>query len=165
MPVCPLGLFPFPRRSRLTTQPSDAGTAKHGAIGLGRGLRPLLQSAGLPIRINTLAPSYAESSIILGMAELLRAIHVTAQPTMAVARAAAVLMADAARDGQLIHVAEGRYQEVDEALLLPACDALIPRAIKEDEVYAQMLRFRQAQDAGPAGEAPASAATRLRRLS
>ena len=126
----------------LTTRSSNSGTSKHGAIGLGRSLKPLLQSAGLPIRVNTLAPSWSESNLVLDRAEALRGLHVKAQPTAAVARAAAILMADEARDGQLIHVAEGRYKEIDEALLLPTYAALVARGVDEDAVYVEMLRLR-----------------------
>lgn len=91
------------------------------------------------------------------MAEALCAIDVRVQPTAAVARTAAVLMADAARDGQLIHVAEGRYKEIDEALLLPACAALVPRQVDEDGVYAQLLRFQKGRVGAQAGESPSGA--------
>ena len=85
---------------------------------------------------------YPEPTETRPRAEALRGLHVKAQPTAAVARAAAILMADEARDGQLIHVAEGRYKEIDEAVLLPAYAALVPRGINEDTVYVEMLRLR-----------------------
>ena len=90
------------------------------------------------------------------MSEVISAINAKVQPTAAAARAAADLRADAARAGQLIHVADGRYKEIDEALLLPTCAALVPWEVDEDGVYAHMLLARHRQAAAQSGETPES---------
>ena len=97
-----------------------SATAKHGVIGWGRGLVPLLDAAKLPIRVNTLAPSWTESSVLPELKMLLNAINVELQPASVVSRCAAFLMADESKNGQLVHIERGKYAEIDEAILLPA---------------------------------------------
>lgn len=94
-------------------------TAKHGVIGLGRGLVPLIDAAKLPIRVNTLAPSWTDSSVLPDLRTLLGAINVDLQPASDVSRCVAFLMADNSRNGQLVHIELGKYKEIDEAILLP----------------------------------------------
>lgn len=94
-------------------------TAKHGVIGLGRGLVPLIDAAKLPIRVNTLAPSWTDSSVLPDLKNLLGAINVDLQPASVVSRCVAFLMADNTRNGQLVHIELGKYKEIDEAILLP----------------------------------------------
>ncbi|CAJ0550869.1 Ff.00g107990.m01.CDS01 [Fusarium sp. VM40] len=98
----------------------DYSTAKHGVLGFGRGLIPLLGAAQLPIRVNTLAPSWTDSSVLPSLKALLAAINVELQPASDVARCAAFLMADTSKNGQLVHIERGKYAEIDEAVLLPA---------------------------------------------
>ncbi|KAF5594365.1 levodione reductase [Fusarium subglutinans] len=97
----------------------DYSTAKHGVLGWGRGLVPLLAAAQLPIRVNTLAPSWTDSSVLPSLKALLDAINVELQPASVVARCAAFLMADSSKNGQLVHIERGKYAEIDEAVLLP----------------------------------------------
>ncbi|GKU08040.1 trans-carveol dehydrogenase [Fusarium langsethiae] len=97
----------------------DYATAKHGVIGFGRGLVPRLEANKLPIRVNTLAPSWTGSSVLPCLKELLQGINVDVQPASVVARCAAYLMADSSKNGQLIHIKHGNCREVDEAVLLP----------------------------------------------
>lgn len=80
---------------------------------------PLLAAAQLPIRINTLAPSWTDSSVLPSLKALLDAINVELQPASVVARCAAFLMADSSKNGQLVHIERGKYAEIDEAVLLP----------------------------------------------
>jgi hypothetical protein len=79
----------------------------------------MLEASQLPIRVNTLAPSWTDSNVLPSLKELLRSIDVDVQPASVVARCAAYLMADSSRNGQLIHVKNGNCVEVDEAVLLP----------------------------------------------
>ncbi|RGP74455.1 short-chain dehydrogenase [Fusarium longipes] len=97
----------------------DYSSAKHGVIGFGRGLVPLLDAAKLPIRVNTLAPSWTESSVLPELKMLLGAINVELQPASVVSRCTAFLMADESRNGQLVHSERGKFKEIDEALYLP----------------------------------------------
>lgn len=65
-PDLTLGIFPTDRFRAIF-----AATAKGAAHAYARGLHPLLAAAGLPIRVNTLAPSWAESAVLPGMKELM----------------------------------------------------------------------------------------------
>ncbi|KAM0425036.1 hypothetical protein ACHAPT_009837 [Fusarium lateritium] len=120
--------------------------AKHAVLGIGRGLVPLLGAANLPIRVNTLAPSWADSSVLPGLKGLLEAIGVDLMPASAVARAAALLMADESRNGNLIHVQLGKYKEIDEAVLLPAFESIKgPDYPSEDEVLRRLHELAASQ--------------------
>ncbi|KAF4335349.1 (-)-trans-carveol dehydrogenase [Fusarium beomiforme] len=117
----------------------DYATAKHGVLGFGRGLVPLLEDARLPIRVNTLAPSWTESNVLPSLKSLLNTINIEVQPACIVARCAVYLMANTTMNGQVVHVQRGKYAEVDKAVLLPAY-----RKIKgddypsEDEVFERL---------------------------
>ncbi|KAK1470697.1 short-chain dehydrogenase [Colletotrichum cuscutae] len=102
----------------------DYSTAKHAVLGFGRGLIPLIASANLPIRVNTLAPTWADSSVLPDLKGLMAKIGVEIQTAEAVARGAAYLMADTSRNGNVIHVQLGKYKEIDEAVLLPAFESI-----------------------------------------
>ncbi|EGU73904.1 hypothetical protein FOXB_15585 [Fusarium oxysporum f. sp. conglutinans Fo5176] len=86
----------------------DYATAKHGVLGFGRGLVPLLKAARLPIRVNTLAPSWTDSNVVPSLKSLLNSINVDVQPASVVARCAAYLMADTTMNGQVVHVQRER---------------------------------------------------------
>lgn len=88
----------------------DYAIAKHGAIGIMRGLEPTLYPA-LPIRINVLAPEFVDTGII--NARLVEEAGSSADPPVVVAKAAVLLMADEKRHGQMIYTAEGKYQELE----------------------------------------------------
>ncbi|KAM5342203.1 hypothetical protein ACJ41O_015234 [Fusarium nematophilum] len=102
----------------------DYATAKHGVLGFGRGLVPLIEAAKLPIRVNSLAPSWTDSNVLPALKNLLESINVEVQAASVVARGAALLMADTSRNGHLIHVQQGKYKEIDEAVLLPTFEAI-----------------------------------------
>jgi hypothetical protein len=69
------------------------------------------------------------------------AIGVELQPASAVARGAALVMADASRHGNVIYIERGRYKEIDDAVLLPAhAKSIIGEGYPfEDEVLARVL--------------------------
>lgn len=115
-------------------------TAKHGVLGFGRGLVPLLKAAKLPIRVNTLAPSWADSSVLPDLKGMMDSISVEVQPAEAVARAAVCLMADASRNGHVVHVQRGKYQEIDEAVLLPAFESIKGGDYPSEDEVLQMLQ-------------------------
>ncbi|OHF03111.1 short-chain dehydrogenase [Colletotrichum orchidophilum] len=123
----------------------DYATAKHAVLGFGRGLIPLIQSANLPIRVNTLAPTWADSSVLPDLKGLMAKIGVEIQTAEAVARGAAYLMADASRNGNVIHVQLGKYKEIDEAVLLPAFESIKgPDYPGEDEVLRRLQEVMMA---------------------
>lgn len=83
-----------------------------------------------------------------GLKETLEAVGVEVQPASAVAHAVALLMADEARNGQALHVQQGKFKEIDEAVLLPAADAIRgPDYPTEDEALRRALEFMAAQAA------------------
>ncbi|KAH6645031.1 short chain dehydrogenase [Truncatella angustata] len=98
----------------------DYSTAKHGTLGLGRSLTALTSAAGLPIRVNTLTPTWTDSQVLPNLKGLLAAINVDLQPASVVARAAALMIADKSRHGNVIYIERGTYKEIDDAVLLPA---------------------------------------------
>ncbi|KAK1709982.1 hypothetical protein CaCOL14_011827 [Colletotrichum acutatum] len=123
----------------------DYSTAKHAVLGFGRGLVPLIASANLPIRVNTLAPTWADSSVLPDLKGLMAKIGVEIQTAEAVARGAAYLMADTTRNGNVIHVQLGKYKEIDEAVLLPAFESIKgPDYPGEDEVLRRLQELMMA---------------------
>ncbi|KAK7911968.1 hypothetical protein PG985_014449 [Apiospora marii] len=118
---------------------ADYSTAKHGVIGFGRCLTTLTKAAQLPIRVNTLAPTWTDSSVLPNLRGLMEKIGVEIQPASAVARAAALLMADTSRHGNLLHVSCGKYKEIDDAVLLPAFDTIKGDYPGEDDVLERLM--------------------------
>ncbi|KAI1262510.1 putative 15-hydroxyprostaglandin dehydrogenase [Xylariaceae sp. FL1019] len=118
------------QRSRIV----DYVIAKHGTLGVLRGMHKRLSLTSLPIRINAVAPSWTGSDMVKG--SFLSDLSIYHQPASAVARAVVFLMADEQRNGQLIHVDHGVYTEVDESLLLPAYEGVKhPETGDEDDDY------------------------------
>ncbi|KAK7426753.1 hypothetical protein QQZ08_006789 [Neonectria magnoliae] len=126
----------------------DYATAKHAVLGFGRGLIPVLEAMKLPIRVNILAPTWTDSSVLPDLKGLMAKIGVELQPASAVARGAALLMADESRNGNVIHVQCGKYKEIDESVLLPAFKSILgPDYPSEDEV---LRRLTEVMTAGQA---------------
>jgi len=50
----------------------------------------------------------------------MKAISHQSQPTLVVARAAAYLMVDTSRNGEVVYVSDGKYKEIEKAVLWPA---------------------------------------------
>ncbi|KAI1117749.1 short chain dehydrogenase [Nemania sp. NC0429] len=119
----------------------DYAVAKHGAIGLMRGLHAALgaqDATATTVRVNALAPSWTGSGMV--PAEPFNSAGIHTQTAGDVARAAAGLMADGARRGNLVHVDHGVYKEVDEALLLPAYRSLLhAETLDEDEAAGGLI--------------------------
>ncbi|KAK7703425.1 hypothetical protein SLS64_009094 [Diaporthe eres] len=119
---------------------ADYATAKAAVHGFARGLHPIIAAYKLPIRINAVAPTWTNSSVLPGLEDIMAKIGVEVQPASAVARAAALLMADAGRHGQSIHVQCGRFKEIDEAVILPVAEAIRgPDYPAEDWVLARAM--------------------------
>lgn len=119
----------------------NTATAKHGTLGLGRSLTALINAAGLPIRVNTLAPAWTDSQVLPDLKGLMEKIGVELQPASAVAKGAALLIADGSRHGHVIYIERGTYKEIDEAILLPAhANQIIGKGYPfEDEVLARLM--------------------------
>lgn len=80
-----------------------------------RGLHAALGVNNVPVRVNALAPSWTATSMV--QEEMFKQLGIYTQPASAVARAAAKLMADETRRGQLIHIDHELFKEIDETLL------------------------------------------------
>ncbi|UPX20789.1 uncharacterized protein EKO05_0011009 [Ascochyta rabiei] len=120
----------------LTQHPA---TAKSGVLGFGRGLSVLLSAASLPIRVNSLAPSWTATQVLPDLADLLKAVDYDAQPTAVVAKAAAYLMVDGKRHGDVVFVCEGKFKEIEKAILAPAYDKVRGSGPSDDEVLARIF--------------------------
>lgn len=113
----------------------DYATAKHGVLGLMRGLTALLQP-DIPIRVNAISPSWTSTGLVPeGFVE--KVAGVPSQPASVVARSVAILMADRQRSGQLIYSVNGKYSEA-EGILLQAAKDIVGDA-NEDLVMAKLL--------------------------
>lgn len=83
-----------------------------------RGIVPNIESAGLPIRVNSIAPSWTKTGLVpASVVDMLP--EITWQGPDAAARSVAILMADESRQGQLIYSWGGKFMEVEESKLLP----------------------------------------------
>lgn len=113
----------------------DYATAKHGVLGLMRGLVPILLP-DIPIRINAIAPSWTTTGLVPEHV-IESVVGIGTQPPAAVARSVAILMADRQRNGQLIYSVQGRYSEIESTMLKMAAD--IVGDPDEDLVMAKLL--------------------------
>ncbi|KAH6872457.1 hypothetical protein BKA58DRAFT_428627 [Alternaria rosae] len=117
----------------------DYSTAKAGVLGFGRSFALLVKAAGLPIRVNTLAPSWTATQVLPDLKGLLDAVSHNCQPTSVVARAAAYLMVDESRHGDLIFACDGKYTEIEKAVLAPAYATIKGDGLSDDDVLAKVL--------------------------
>ena len=115
-------------------------TAKSGVHGLGRSLAILVEAAGLPIRVNTLSPSWTDTQVRPNLKEVLRAISEDCQPASVVARAAVYLFANQRKNGETIFVGQGRYKEIEKAVFAPAYESIKGSdTLSDDAILAKML--------------------------
>lgn len=114
----------------------DYATAKHGVLGLMRGLVPILLP-DIPIRINAIAPSWTTTGLVPEHV-IESVVGIGTQTPAVVARSVAILMAERQRHGQLIYSVEGKYSEIDSALLQTAAD--IVGDTNEDLVVAKLMK-------------------------
>lgn len=114
----------------------DYCVAKHGVLGLMRGLTTILQP-DIPIRVNAISPSWTTTGLVPeGIVEKIGGIP--QQPPHVVARSVAILMADTERSGQLIYSVQGKYSEAEETLLRAAKEIVGDN--NEDLVMAKLLK-------------------------
>ena len=101
----------------------DYTSAKHGVLGWMRGIVPNIKSAGLPIRVNAISPSWTITGLV--PPGLVDKMEVEWQSADVVARNVALLMADGSRQGQLIYSWKGRYWEIEESKFLPTAADIV----------------------------------------
>ncbi|KFY25666.1 hypothetical protein V493_04531 [Pseudogymnoascus sp. VKM F-4281 (FW-2241)] len=111
----------------------DYSTAKHGVLGFGRGYARLLDVASIPVRVNTLMPSWTSTAVIPSMDVIMSGISQATQAPLVVARAAVYLMATKERQGEVVYVADGKYAEIEKAILFPAYEKIKGEGNKTDD--------------------------------
>ncbi|KAE8408604.1 hypothetical protein BDV37DRAFT_295187 [Aspergillus pseudonomiae] len=113
----------------------DYATAKHGVLGLTRGLVGRLPPS---VRVNAIAPSWTVTGLV--SADILASLGVIAQGPEVVARSVVLLFTDSERNGHLIYSWEGKYKEIDKAEggLLSAAKDIIGIPVTEGEVFQKM---------------------------
>ncbi|KAH7411163.1 short chain dehydrogenase/reductase [Cadophora sp. MPI-SDFR-AT-0126] len=118
----------------------DYSTAKHGVLGFGRGYARLLEVAGLPIRVNILMPSWTTTNLLPDIPALMKGANHQAQTGDAVARAAAYLMVDGSRQGDVVYVDAGKYTEIEKTVLAPAYETIKgAETPSDDEILKRIL--------------------------
>ncbi|CEJ56612.1 hypothetical protein PMG11_02813 [Penicillium brasilianum] len=90
----------------------DYTIAKHGVLGMVRGLVHKLETEGI-IRLNAVAPSWTQTGMI--PADYIRSMGVPVQSPEAVARSVVLLFADETRHGEVIYSSEGNFWEVNKS--------------------------------------------------
>ena len=91
--------------------------------------------------MNTLAPSWTKTGFL--PPPVIASVGIDPQEPILVGRAAAYLMADETRAGQMLHVANGVYREIEEAILLPAAEEVVDvknGGIMEDDTLAAIIK-------------------------
>lgn len=113
--------------------------AKHGVLGFGRGLARLMEAASIPVRINTLAPSWTSTNVLPDVAGIMQAVSHRSQSPDVVARLTAFLMVDEKRNGEIIFVDNGKYTEIEKAVLVPAFEKIMGDAPSDDDILRRIL--------------------------
>ena len=89
----------------------DYTIAKHGVLGMVRGLDASLQERG--VRINAIAPSWTNTAIVDPQVQ--KQLNMTFQTPEDVARSVALLFVDQERKGQVLYSWQGNYREINRA--------------------------------------------------
>lgn len=119
---------------------TDYATAKHGVLGLLRGLTEDTISLG-GVRLNAVAPSWTDTGMV--PRALLESVDARVQDPEKVACAVARLFGDEERHGQLVYIWDGRYFEINSSKggMLDAVDGMLPEMVSEGEAM-RRLRAR-----------------------
>ncbi|KAG4030821.1 hypothetical protein MFRU_011g02730 [Monilinia fructicola] len=117
----------------------DYSSAKAGVLGFGRSIQRTVKVAGLPIRVNTLAPSWTSSQVLPDLDGIMKAISHQAQSPVVVARSAAYLMTTTDREGDVIFVSDGKFLEIEQAVLTPAYQSIRGEGPSDDEILGRIL--------------------------
>jgi hypothetical protein len=99
-----------------------------------------MEVAGLPIRINTLAPCWTSTNVLPDIEGLLKAVSHESQAPLVVARGAAHLMVDGTKHGDVVYVADGKFKEIEKAVLKPAFETILGEGNPtDDEILRRIL--------------------------
>jgi hypothetical protein len=99
----------------------------------------MTESANIPVRVNTLAPSWTSTQVLPDVAGIMKAVGHDSQSPLVVARAAAYLMADTTRNGEVIFVADGKYKEIEKSILAPAYETIKGDSPSDDEILKRIF--------------------------
>lgn len=99
-----------------------------------------MEVAGLPIRINTLMPSWTATNLIQDLPTFISDAKHQAQSGMAVARAASYLMVDGSGQGDVVYVDVGKYTEIEKAVLAPAYETIKGAEHPSDDEILRRIR-------------------------
>jgi len=69
----------------------------------------------------------------------MKAVSHESQPTLVVARVAALLMADKSRNGEVIFVSDGKYKEIEKSVLAPAYESIKGDGPSDDEILRRIF--------------------------
>ncbi|KAL2812093.1 hypothetical protein BJX63DRAFT_421994 [Aspergillus granulosus] len=121
---------------------ADYTVAKHGVLGILRGLVNDLQADSTPsgprVRLNAIAPSWTATGLVAR--DVLGAMGVEVQEPEVVARSVVMLCNDEKRHGELIYSWGGRYVEINQCAggLLEGATRAVPNKVLEEEVVARL---------------------------
>ncbi|TID26370.1 levodione reductase [Venturia nashicola] len=122
-----------------TTLTSPTATSKAGTLAFGRGLALLTSLSSLPIRVNTLLPSWTTTNLLPSFSAIMEGVKHRSQDSSLVAKCAIHLFLDANRNGEGVFVADGRFVEVDKAILQPAYERIKGEGPSDDEIFGRIL--------------------------
>jgi hypothetical protein len=86
-----------------------------------------------------LAPSWTATQVLPNLKDLLAAVSQNCQSTAVVARAAAYLMAEKSRHGDVIFVCDGKFTEIEKAVLAPAYEKIKGESLSDDAVLEKVM--------------------------
>jgi len=115
-----------------------------------RGIVPLLKDSDVPLRINAIAPGWTLTGMV--PKEAIEAAGGRTQTPDVAARSVAVLMADTARQGELIYSEQGKFIELESALLKVIADL----GIDDDPVLQRIYAMAASQQKSGVGTIPGS---------
>lgn len=120
---------------------TQLAVSKHGVLGYMRGLVPSLNILHPSIRINAISPNWTATGIVAK--DVVEGIGAKVQGPEVPARSAVLLMADDARQGQLIYSVHGRYVEIEEAVLLKSVreNIVLKYQPEEDSAFDNMAKM------------------------
>ncbi|CCD45287.1 hypothetical protein ACHAO1_003240 [Botrytis cinerea] len=117
----------------------DYSAAKAGVLGFGRSIQRSIKAAKLPIRVNTLAPSWTSTQVLPDLDGIMAAISHKAQSCDVVARSAAFLMTTTDREGDILYVSDGRITEIEQSILAPAYATIKGDGPSDDEILERIF--------------------------
>lgn len=121
----------------------DYVAAKHGVIGLMRSLSLNMNSSDVPIRINAVAPSFTQTSLVRLSDEDFETVGIKGQPASAVAKSVGLLVSDKSRHAQCLYSYGGRYVEMEEPVLRESVKAIGKTGLAEEDERVTLYKYGQ----------------------